>query len=189
MDILLFGIQGSGKGTQAKMLAEDFDLRIFETGAALRRISQSPTELGRTVKSYIDAGNLAPTPVVMQAVQQAIALYTEDQRILFDGIPRSIEQMREFNGIMQGLRRSFRGIQLIVDEEEAVQRIVKRARSEGRADDQNEESVRQRMHIFREQTVPVIEAYRASGNMIDIDGEGEVDEVYIRLKEAVSDML
>jgi adenylate kinase len=185
MDLVLFGIQGSGKGTQAKKLAAEFGYSIFETGAELRKIAASGTELGNTIKSYIDEGHLAPLPIVMQVVKEAILARPMDQKILFDGIPRDLDQRSQFDEIMKGLRRDFVCVQLTLNDDAAFQRIQGRALAEGRADDANEESIRRRMGIFKEHTSPVIEAYRADGNMIDIDGGRSIDEVYEDLKKAV----
>ena len=100
MDIAFFGIQGSGKGTQAKMLAEEFGYYIFEAGGELRKIKASGTELGETVKNYIDNGELVPFEIIMKVVNEAVAGISADQKILFDGIPRDLDQMKAFDDIM-----------------------------------------------------------------------------------------
>lgn len=186
MDIVLFGIQGSGKGTQAKFLASALGYDIFETGAELRQIASSGTELGNHLKSYIDRGELAPHEIVLQVVKQAILTRPLNQNIIFDGIPRDLQQKEDFDSIMTELSRPFRCVRLVVNEEMAIQRIVQRATEQGRADDRNEEFIRRRIQIFHQKTVPAIEAYAAAGNMIEVDGEGSVDEVFGRLRGALS---
>ncbi len=188
MDLVLFGIQGSGKGTQAKKLAAEFDFDMFETGGELRAIAASDTDLGRTVKSFIDKGHLAPLEIVMQVVKEAILARPKDTRILFDGIPRNHEQMESFNEIMSDVGRQFRCIELTVDAEQALKRIQLRAAEQGREDDANEETIRRRMQLFIEKTKPVIDAYKAQDIMTEVDGEGSVDEVYERMKAAVQAM-
>lgn len=185
MDLVLFGIQGSGKGTQARKLAAELGYDIFETGAELRRIAATDTELGRTVKSFIDAGNLAPHEIVMEVVRKAIAARPETQKILFDGIPRNHDQMQGFDVVMRDAGRDFRCLQLVVDPEKCIERILGRAKIEGRVDDQNEAAIRRRMGLFAEKTVPVIEEYRRRGILADVDGEGTVDAVYGKMKEAL----
>ena len=185
MDLLLFGIQGSGKGTQAKRLAEEFGYDIFEAGGELRAIAASGSELGETVKSYIDQGELVPHEIIMKVVEEAISERDEDQEILFDGIPRDEDQMNDFNGIMSKLGREFTCIQITLDPEEAVERILERAKNQCRADDASEETIRKRMNTFTEKTLPVIDAYREQGKMFDIDGKGDKDEIYERVKEVV----
>lgn len=185
MDLVLFGIQGSGKGTQAKKLAQEFEYSIFEMGAELRNIAASGTELGNTIKSYIDAGHLAPLDMVMQVVKEAVAARPKDQKILFDGIPRDLDQMLRFNDILRELGREFRCVHMTLSDEAAFQRIKGRALAEGRADDADDAAIRRRMGIFKERTMPVIAAYRKEGKMVDIEGRGSVEEVYERLKSAV----
>ena len=186
MDLVLFGIQGSGKGTQAKRLAAEFGYEIFEAGGELRKIAASSTELGATVKSYIDNGKLVPHPIIMQVVREAILARAPSQKILFDGIPRDENQMNDFDAIMKESGREFRCIHLRLDPEEGVRRILGRAKVEGRADDANEEIIRRRMQTFTEKTVPVIEKYVREGRVTEIDGMKGVEEVYGEMKEAIA---
>lgn len=186
MDLVLFGIQGSGKGTQAKRLAEEHGYSIFEAGAELRRIAASGTDLGNTVATYIDHGHLVPFEIIMQVVKEAIAAHPKDEKLLFDGIPRDVDQMKEFSVIMQNLGRDFSCLRLVVDEEEALKRVLNRAKEQGRADDANEEFIRRRMNIFKEKTMPVINEYSNQGKLVEVNGEGNMDEVYERIVKAVS---
>ncbi|MBM3231049.1 nucleoside monophosphate kinase [Candidatus Peregrinibacteria bacterium] len=186
MDLVLFGIQGSGKGTQAKRLAAEFGYDIFEAGGELRKMAAGPTDLGKTVKSYIDEGHLVPFAIIMKVVEEAIAARKKDQKILFDGIPRDSDQRHAFDAIMQRQGRDFRCIQILLDIDEAMERIAGRAQSEGRADDADREKVRRRMDLFREKTMPVIEGYVTHGKVAKIDGKGDLDQVYERIRAAVS---
>ncbi len=185
MDLVLFGIQGSGKGTQAKLLAKEFGYHIFETGGELRKIAASGTDLGNTVKSYIDAGNLAPHEIVMEVVRSAVAAIPKNQKILFDGIPRDLVQMKDFDSVIAEAGRTIQCLQIVVDPELCIQRILARAKIEGRVDDQQEASIRRRMQLFTDKTMPVIGAYRSQGKVTDVDGEGGVEEVYGRVKNAL----
>ncbi|TSC58706.1 MAG: adenylate kinase [Candidatus Peregrinibacteria bacterium Greene0416_19] len=182
MDLVFFGIQGSGKGTQAKRLASEFGYDIFEAGGELRRIAASGSELGNTVKSFIDVGKLVPFEIIMRVVAEAIGARPKTQKILFDGIPRDLDQMRAFDAIMEEAGRHFRCVHFVLDPEEGVRRIVGRAKIESRADDAHEGIIRRRMSTFREKTVPVIEAYRAAGKVVDIDANRSVDEIFSDLK-------
>jgi len=185
MDLVFFGIQGSGKGTQARKLAQEFGYSIFEAGGELRAIAASGSKLGETVKSYIDVGKLVPHKIIMQVVKEAIGKRQESQKILFDGIPRDRDQQRDFQAIMKKEGRDFRCVHILLNEEDALQRILKRARDQGRTDDANEAIVRKRMATFHEKTEPVIKQYKAEGRMIEIAGEGTVDTLYEKLKEAL----
>lgn len=186
MDLVLFGIQGSGKGTQAKRLAEEFSYDIFETGAELRKIIASGSELGKTVASYIDKGHHAPLEIVMQVVKDAVMLRPKDQKILFDGIPRNMDQMHRFDVLMAEVGREFRCVRLVIPRDVAVERITGRAKEQGRPDDADEEAVRRRLDLFDEKTVPVIDHYSSRGNMIDIDGLGTMDDVNARLNDVIT---
>ncbi len=193
MDLVLFGIQGSGKGTQAKKLCAEFGYDLFEAGGELRKIAAlasaersgdgSGSELGAIVKSYIDVGKLVPFAIIMQVVKEAIESRPKDQKILFDGIPRDLDQMRSFDQIMAEVGRKFTCIEITLTEEEGVERILGRAKIEGRADDANEETIRRRMQTFFEKTVPVIQQYREQGKLAGIDGRGTVEEVYEATKQ------
>lgn len=185
MDLVLFGIQGSGKGTQAKSLASEFNYDIFEAGGELRKIAASGSELGNTVKSYIDNGKLVPFDIIMQVVKEAILLRPKNQKILFDGIPRDEDQRNAFDAIMQDAGRDFRAMHLLLSPEEGMQRILGRAKAEGRADDANTEIVQRRMKTFTEKTMPVIEKYKAAGKVTEIDGMKGVEEVYEEMKSVV----
>jgi adenylate kinase len=118
-------------------------------------------------------------------VQEAIATRPKDQKILFDGIPRDEDQMKDFDTIMEQEGREFHCVQFLLDEEGAIKRILKRAQDQGRADDADEEIVRKRMATFHEKTEPVIEQYKAAGILREVEGEGAVEEIYERLIKAL----
>jgi len=185
MDLVLFGIQGSGKGTQAKRLAADNGYYIFEAGGELRKMAASGTELGNTVKNYIDEGHLVPHEIIMKVVKEAVLAQPKNQKILFDGIPRDTDQMNDFNIVMKEADREFFCVNILLDKEEAVARIKSRAEIEGRADDADEEKVLRRMSLFEEKTMPVIHAYGESKQLVQIEGSGSVDEVYALLSNVV----
>lgn len=181
MDLVLFGIQGSGKGTQAKRLAAEQGYEIFEAGGALRKIAASGSGLGNTVKSYIDAGHLVPHAIIMDVLRDAIGAVPKGRKILFDGVPRDLDQMRDFNTIMGELGRDFECIHITLDPEESIERILKRAKIEGRKDDASEETIRKRMKTFTEKTLPVIQAYAKAGKVKEVSGQGTMEEIFERI--------
>jgi len=185
MDLVFFGIQGCGKGTQAKQLAKEFGYDIFEAGGELRKIAASKTELGKTVKSYIDVGKLVPHEIIMEVTKEAVLERPDDQQILFDGIPRDEEQMKDFDAIMQEVGREFVCVQFLLDEEVAKERIISRAEKEARADDADMEIIERRMNTFLEKTVPVIDRYRKAGKLKEVDGGGSIEQVYAGLKSVL----
>ncbi|MBU0766536.1 nucleoside monophosphate kinase [Patescibacteria group bacterium] len=185
MDLVFFGIQGSGKGTQAKKLAAEFGYDIFEAGGELRKIKASGTPLGDEVASFIDEGKLVPFEIIMLVTKEAVLARGADQKILFDGIPRDSDQMNAFNKIMKEVGRDFKCIEIKLGKEEAVQRILGRAEEEGRADDSDESIILRRMDTFIEKTMPVIEEYKDQGKLIEVNGDGTIDQIYEGLKEAL----
>ncbi len=185
MDLLLFGIQGGGKGTQAKKLVERFGFHHFEPGSAFRAMAASGTDLGKSIAACIDQGNLVPHEIVMQVLSGAIAAVVPGKSILFDGIPRDADQKHDFDMIMKSQNREFRCIEIVVDEDLAIQRLLQRGKEQGRKDDQDEAFIRKRMGWTKEKTQPVIEQYRALGLVATIHGDLPVDEVFDCIVQAM----
>lgn len=199
MNYVLFGMQGSGKGTQSKFLAEKFNLAIFETGAALRLLASDGSELGNKVKVIMEAGNLVSTEVVMEIIADFIHKLPEGQDVLFDGIPRSDDQQEQFDALMEHEGLDFKGILIEISEEEALRRLTTRricssckavfpAFYEGDAcencggelttrKDDTPDAIRVRLDTFLEKTVPVIEDYKARDKMIIVNGEQNIEAV------------
>lgn len=210
MDYVLFGIQGSGKGTQGKILAEKVSAAYFETGGELRRLAAENSALGRKVKSIIDAGHLVPNEVVMEIVENFVKTLTSGAMpIIFDGIPRNAEQNASFTSLLQKLNRPYTGIYFELSREEALNRLSKRricmdcktvypASYSGnmcvkcvrplftRADDINPNSVRTRLDIFYKETLPIIEQWHAKEKMIAVNGAGVIHAVTRKLFSKLS---
>ncbi len=196
MDLIFFGMQGAGKGTLGKILAEKFNLEIFETGGELRKLSKEDSELARKVKSIIEAGHLVPNEVVMEIVENFMNNLADDKAVLFDGIPRSIEQAESLNKLLEQHGRNFKAVLIEISKETALKRLTTRricsvcktvypanyaeekCKCGGelitRADD-NPESIKNRLDAFEKETIPAIEVYR--DKLIKIDGEPQIDEV------------
>lgn len=199
MDYVLFGMQGSGKGTQSKTLAQSKNLAIFETGAELRKMAASDTELGRKVKEIMEAGNLVSTEVVMDIIRAFINSLEEGQSALFDGIPRSQDQQEQFDALMEEEGREFTGILIEISEEEALKRLTTRRICQGcksaypafydkeaceacggelvtRKDD-TPDAIRTRLDTYANKTVPVIEDYKSRDKMVSVNGEQSIEAV------------
>lgn len=171
-DILLFGIQGSGKGTQAKILAEHSGMVIFETGAELRKIREEESELGKIVREIIDRGDLVPNEIVMDIVQHFLERVPQDARIIFDGIPRSMPQKETFDSLLAEKGRQATCLFLDVPRNEVVVRMHERGR-----EDDTEEAIAKRIENYEKETVPVLLAYESEGDFLRINGSQSLEKV------------
>lgn len=179
--LLLMGPPGAGKGTQAQRLAEARGLRKLSTGDMLRDHVRRGSELGRKAKSIMDAGDLVPDDLIVAMVRTEI----EEQdavRVLLDGFPRTPGQAQSLDGLLAEYGAPLDAVVVLdVPDEELVRRLVERAREEGRSDD-DEETVRKRMEVYRESTRPLLEHYRERGLLQRVNGVGEVPEVTRRIE-------
>lgn len=203
-DVIFFGMQGSGKGTQASLLKEHFQYQVFDTGSALRSIVEQGSTLGEKVKKIIESGNLVPTEVVMEVVENFIKENNNQSSIIFDGIPRNEDQQLQFDALMNKVGRKPVAIYISLTRDEAIERLLKRricpkckkifgAKYEEsvcdfcgtsliiRSDD-NEDAIKQRIDVFLEHTVPIIEVYKNEGRYIEIDGRPSVIECFEKIK-------
>jgi len=208
--ILLLGPPGAGKGTQSKRLADEFDLEHVTTGDALRSnkgmdISDMDTEYD-TPGEYMDAGELVPDEVVNAIVEEALS---KADGYVLDGYPRNLEQAK----VLTEITDLDAVIYLSVDDEELVARLTGRrvcpecgasyhvefappeeagvcdecgAELEQR-DDDTEETVRERLRVYEENTAPVVEHYREEGVLVEVDGEGTPDEVFENIVDVVDE--
>ena len=179
-DVVIFGIQGAGKGTQGALLVEKKGLTLFETGGELRKIRQEDSELGRTVKGIMDRGDLVTNEIVMDIIANFLD-NNAGKRILFDGIPRSLEQKKTFDDLLKKYDRTVEGIFLTIPRAEAIARMLER----GRADD-TQEVIERRIENYENETLPVINEYKDAGVVTEINGIGEIDEISKLVIEAVS---
>jgi len=183
--LILMGPPGAGKGTQAKYVAEHFGIPAISTGDIFRANVSQGTELGLEAKKYMDAGEYVPDEITNRMVRNRIDEPDAEPGFLLDGYPRTLAQVEELDGMI-----AFTGhrldavVVLTVDDEELVQRLLQRAKTEGRADD-TEEVIRRRQEIYAEETEPLIAVYKERGIVHEIDGMGEVDEVTKRIFEAL----
>jgi adenylate kinase len=175
-DLILVGIQGSGKGTQGKILAEKFGYKIFETGGELRAIAKEDSELGRKVKEITERGDLVPNEIVMEIVEHFFSQISPEIAVIFDGIPRSEEQRVSLEALLSQHNREFRALEVHLSDEEALARLLKRAEIEGRADD-NHESIQKRIANFYNHTKPLLDAWKGEDRLITVNGERPIEEV------------
>jgi adenylate kinase len=181
MRIILLGPPGAGKGTQAQKLVERLKVPHLSTGDMFRQAIAAGTPVGRTAKGYMDAGQLVPDDVVLNLVEQRLQQSDCAAGCLLDGFPRTVKQAEALDAFLAGRKTPLDGVvELRVDEEELVRRLMGR----GRGDDQPE-VIRERMAAYHRQTKPLTDYYQRRGILVAIDALGSVDEVFGRLSAAV----
>jgi adenylate kinase len=203
--VLLLGAPGAGKGTQSTKLAEEYGIEHVTTGDALRARKDMETEYG-TPREYMEAGELVPDPVVNEIVEAALA---DADGFVLDGYPRNLDQAEYLSEITDLDAVIF----LDVDEEVLVDRLTGRRVCEDcganyhvefappeepgvcdecggdlhQREDDTEETARERLSVYRENTEPVIEHFRETGDLVEIDGEAAPDEVFDRIRNVLDE--
>jgi adenylate kinase len=179
------GPPGAGKGTQAQVVADHFGIPAISTGDIFRANVSRGTELGVEAQRFMDKGEYVPDEITNRMVSNRIDEQDAEPGFLLDGYPRTLAQVEELDGMIRFTGHSLdAAVVLTVDAEELVQRLVKRALTEGRADD-TEDVIRRRQEVYVEQTEPLIGVYRDRGILLEIDGMGSVDDVTARIFEAL----
>ena len=185
MRLILMGPPGAGKGTQAKVIAAKLGIPAISTGDIFRANVSQQTPLGVEAKSYMDKGDYVPDSITNAMVRARVN--EDDARVgfLLDGYPRTVDQVEELDRILADQNASIDAVVVLtVDQDEIVARLLKRAQSEGRADD-TEDVIRYRQEVYAEQTAPLISVYASRGVLTEVDGMGTVDEVSARVFRAL----
>lgn len=185
-NIVLFGAPGAGKGTQAVKLVEKYGFNHISTGQVIRNEIQAQTPAGKRVEECIARGEFAPDDLVIEIVKNFMATHRDVTGSIFDGFPRNTYQAEQFDLLMEEWSSKVDVmLSLEVPEEELIQRLLLRGKESGRADDANEEVIRNRIRIYNEQTAVVADYYAQQGKHIAIDGTGTIEEIFERLCKAV----
>jgi adenylate kinase len=185
MRAVLLGPPGAGKGTQAALLAERWDVPAISTGDIFRANVSGGTELGTQAKSYMDAGALVPDEVTNAMVRDRIEQDDAAGGFLLDGFPRNPDQAVELDTMLGSMGVELDvAIEITADEDAVTARLLKRAEIEGRTDDR-EDVVRERLRVYAEKTAPVTAYYEGQGLLVRVDGLGDIDEVTERIVAAV----
>lgn len=186
MNIILFGPPGSGKGTQANSIAKKYNLLHISTGDLFRYEIGNYTELGQLAKSYINKGELVPDDVTIGMLKNKVDAYPDVAGYIFDGFPRNVYQSEELDRFLDKKGQTVNALlQLDVDDEEIVKRILNRGKTSGREDDNDEMIIRNRISIFNDETSPVYNYYDKSGKSTSINGIGSLEEIFFRLSVAI----
>ena len=179
--LIIFGAPGAGKGTQATRIAQDLGIPAISTGDIFRFNIKNETALGRQVKEILASGAYVPDEVTSAIVRDRLLQPDALAGFLLDGYPRTQAQVADLDTMLAAEGASLDAVlELTVDTDEVVQRLLKRAEIDGRADD-TEDVIRHRMKVYEEETAPLAALYRDRGLLHQVDGMGEMDEVSDRL--------
>jgi adenylate kinase len=186
LNLVLFGPPGAGKGTQAVRLVEKYNLVHLSTGDIFRANIKGETELGKLAKSYMDKGELVPDEVTIKMLESEVDKNPQAQGFIFDGFPRTTPQAEALEKFLQGKNTKVSLMTALdVPEEELVKRLLLRGADSGRADDMDENIIRNRIKVYNEQTAVVANFYSASNRFKKINGVGSIDEITQRLFDAI----
>lgn len=188
MNIILIGPPGAGKGTQAKIIEEEYGLKQLSTGDMLRAEIAAGTDLGKEAKAHMDAGNLVPDDVVIGMIANRIDAAECAKGVIFDGFPRTVEQAKALDAMLAKKGKPLQSvIQFVVDEDELVNRLQARiqqtidAGKEVRSDD-NVETFKKRLGVYKDQTAPILPYYESTGLLQKVDGMKPIDFVTGEIK-------
>ena len=182
--LLLIGPPGAGKGTQAEKLSRARNLRKLSTGDMLRDHVKRGTELGQQAEGVMNNGGLVSDDLIVAMVRQEMA-DQEEVRVLLDGFPRTSGQAEALDSLLEEMSAPMTAVILLeVPDDELASRLLKRAEEEGRVDD-DEETVKKRMDVYKEKTQPLVDYYDAKSKLRRVEGTGSVEEVFGRISEVL----
>lgn len=185
MNILVLGPQGSGKGTQAQRIAASYGLPHIATGDMLRRAIAAGTDLGHLVQPILDAGHLVPDHLMIAVIRERLTEEDVEEGFILDGFPRTMRQAEALDQMLREIEKTLTIVFLLeVPEDECVVRLMKRAAEENRTDD-TPDAIRTRLGLYRRETEPLVEYYRAQGCLVGIHGDRPMDEVFAEIQQAL----
>ena len=183
--MVILGPPGAGKGTQAKRIAGEVGIPVIATGEMLRAAMAVGTELGRQIKPIYDRGDLVPDGLMIELIRERLSREDTGSGFLLDGFPRTVAQGEALDRMLEELGRELR---LVFDfqlpDAVAKERLLKRARDEGRTDD-TPEVIEHRLRVFHDETEPVVSYYRAKGILVGIHADRSIEEVTAEIEEAL----
>ncbi len=186
INIVLFGPPGAGKGTQSEKLMSGYNLTHLSTGDLFRKNISEGTELGISAQKYMDDGNLVPDEVVIAMVEDMVKNTTNTEGFIFDGFPRTVAQAEALDKLMLANGTPIdMMLALSVDEEELLERLLKRGMVSSRPDDQDPIKIKNRFAVYNRETTPVAEYYSSQGKLYNIEGVGDIEAIFARLTQTI----
>lgn len=186
LNLILFGAPGSGKGTQSERLLKKYGLVHISTGDVFRYNIKNGTELGMKAKEYMNAGKLVPDEITIGMLENEFIKNKDAKGIIFDGFPRTVPQAEALDSLMEKQNSAITGmIALEVNQAELVKRLLERGKTSGRPDDKDEVLINNRISVYKDETLPVAEYYKAQSKFKTIEGVGSIDTIFNSLCGAV----
>ncbi|MBP3586630.1 MAG: adenylate kinase [Paludibacteraceae bacterium] len=181
LNIILCGAPGSGKGTQSDFIVQKYGLDHLSTGDVLRAEIKSGSELGKEIESLIAQGQLVPDHKMIHLIDHYLETRSENCKgIIFDGFPRTVEQAEALTLLLERRHMEAVMIDLFVEEDEVIKRLLERGRTSGRADD-NFETIKQRLKIYHDVTKPVCQYYLKKHNYFAINGNNTMEDTFAQI--------
>lgn len=185
LNIILSGAPGSGKGTQSAFIANKYGVQHLSTGDVLRAEIASGSELGKQIDAIISKGNLVPDDMMYGVIENYIAGLPEDCKgTIFDGYPRTVAQAEALTGLLKKYNKEAIMIDLLVDEQLLIQRLIERGKISGRADD-NLNTIRHRIAVYHQQTEPIAHYYLHHGNYFAVNGNHSMADVFLQIMRII----
>jgi adenylate kinase len=187
MNLLLLGPQGSGKGTQAKLISRTYGIPQVATGDMIREIKELDTELGRRVREIYDRGDLVDDATIVELIESRLDRGDTIPGFVLDGFPRNTAQAEALDALLSRLGRGLDVVfeLQVADRDVLLDRLAKRAADEGRTDD-TPEAIRKRLEIYDRETAPLVEYYRSTrGNVVGIHADRPIEDVFAEIRAAL----
>lgn len=186
LNLILFGPPGAGKGTQSDKIKEHYNLVHLSTGDIFRYNIKNNTELGKTAKGYMDKGELVPDSVTIKMLESEVDKHRDGNGFIFDGFPRTVAQAEALDKFLATKQTEIsKMVALEVGDEELKQRLLERGKTSGRADDQDENIIINRIDEYNRKTAPLKAYYKNQNKFEAVNGMGSIDEITERLKTAI----
>ncbi|MDT0648951.1 adenylate kinase [Autumnicola edwardsiae] len=189
-NLVLFGPPGAGKGTQASILKEKYQLVHISTGDVFRYNIKNETELGKSAKSYMDKGQLVPDEVTIEMLKAEVESNEGAKGFIFDGFPRTRAQAEALEDLLASKEEEVDAmVALEVEDEVLLQRLLERGKTSGRPDDADESVIRERIKVYYEETAILKEYYKKDDKYYGVDGVGSVQEITERLSAVIDKLV